>query len=321
MASIFTPNVGIEEPASGDYVGTWDQPVNNNSTLLDLLIGGTATVTINSTTVTLISSQFRCKTLIFSSTLTANTIVTFPSSFTKSYEILNSCTGSSAFTLTLQSGAGLHVCPPPGEFVDIINTGTNFYFKNLGRVGSLWEHGGSSVPNWIVGCSQLPYLICDGTSFSSATYPILSNYLAGTTLPDLRGVSRANLNQGTGRLSIGNTNLSIGGVETAALAAANIPSITASNASQSITVYPGGVNGNYAAIATGGAVWSVAATQGSGFYNAAWSEAGGSNVSPSSITAFSANNPISATYSNASPTAVSRLSPTTVCGITMIRAG
>ena len=298
MASIFTPNVGIEEPASGDYVGTWDQPVNNNSTLLDLLIGGTATVTINSTSITLISSQFRCKTLIFSSTLTANTVVTFPSSFTKSYEILNSCTGSSAFTLTLQSGAGLHVCPPPGEFVDIINTGTNFYFKNLGRVGSLWEHGGSSVPNWIVGCSQLPYLICDGTSFSSATYPILSNYLGGITLPDLRGVSRATLNQGTARLSIGNTNLSIAGSENIQINTANLPAYTPSGTIGVTTT-------SLSNLMQVGAANGFAGGVGFAF----------NNVNPTISSTFAG------TPQGGTRAAFSVLTPTTVCGITMIRAG
>ncbi len=31
------------------------------------------------------------------------------------------------------------------------------------------------------------YLLCDGSSFSSSTYPLLFALLGGTTLPDLRG--------------------------------------------------------------------------------------------------------------------------------------
>jgi hypothetical protein len=219
MVSTFSPNVQLEEPARGDQVGVWDTPVNANMTLIDLIVGGVTTISGAAGSVVLASAQFQSKTLTFNSTLLASITITFPTSFKKSYEVYHTCTGSSAFTITLTTTAagGQSVCCPPGEIVDVINDGTNIRFKNLGRVGEYMTIGGSSVPNWISGCSVAPYLNCDGTAFSSATYPQLAVRLGGTTLPDARGRMLMTLDQGLGRVSSavsgvpGNTLLSGGG--------------------------------------------------------------------------------------------------------------
>lgn len=231
MVSTYTPNIQLEEPARGDYVGTWDVPVNNNMTLIDLVLGGRTTINGSGGSVTLAAAQFQCKTITINSTLLASITLTFPTSFSKSYEIQNSCTGSSAFVITLQTTAagGQVVCCPPGEIFEVVNDGTNIKFKNFGRVGSYWDYAGSSVPAWVSGCTVPPYLNCDGTTFSAATFPQLAVVLGSTTLPDSRGSVRAALNQGTARLSSangvdGNTNFSQGGAASVTLNTSQIPS-------------------------------------------------------------------------------------------------
>jgi hypothetical protein len=206
MVSTFSPNIQLEEPARGDQVGTWDTPVNNNMTLLDLVVGGVTRISLNNSPVVLSAAQYQSKTLIFQSTLTGNVTITFPTSFSKSYEIYNQCTGSSAFTITLQTTAGgLVVCAPPGEIVDVVNLGSanggTMFFKNLGRIGDYWDYAGSSVPNWVSGCSVPPYLACTGGTFSATTYPQLAVILGSTTLPDSQGRTRFALDGGTARLS------------------------------------------------------------------------------------------------------------------------
>ena len=205
MASTFTPNIQIEEPARGDDVGTWDTPVNNNSTLLDLVAGGTATITLNNANVVLSAAQFQCHTITFVSTLTGSVAITFPTSFKKPYTIQHTCTGSSAFTITLNTTAGGQVVAcPPGQPFDMLNDGANIKFKNFGpHIGGYWDYAGSSVPNWVSGCTVPPYLNCDGSAFSAGTYPTLAVIMGGTTLPDMRGRSRFYLNQGTGRITSG----------------------------------------------------------------------------------------------------------------------
>lgn len=202
MASTFTPNVQLEEPARGDDVGTWDTPVNNNMTLLDLIAGGMTTISMAAGSVVLSAAQYKCKTITLNSTLAANATITFPSSFVKSYEVQNICTNSSfTITLTTTAAGGQVICCPPGEIVDVLNDGTNLKYRNLGRVGSFVDFYVTAVPAWISGCTVPPYLNCTGTTFSSATYPALATILGSTTLPDSRGRVRAAMNGGTGRIT------------------------------------------------------------------------------------------------------------------------
>jgi hypothetical protein len=199
--STFSPNLNLEEVARGGDVGTWDTPTNSNWSIMDSVAGAIATISLNNTNVVLSAAQFQSKTLTFNSTLTGSVTITFPTSFTKSYEIQNLCTGVGSFTITLETTAsgGQVICAPPGEIVDVVNDGTNLKYKNMGRVGEYWDYAGSGVPNWVQGCTVPPYLNCNGGSFSAGTYPVLNAILGGTTLPDSRGRTRFALDQGTGR--------------------------------------------------------------------------------------------------------------------------
>lgn len=210
MVSTFTPNIQLEEPARGDQVNTWTTAVNNIMTCLDFACGGTATITISSQPLTLSASQFKCKTLTFQSTLTANVTVTLPTSFIKSYEINNLCSGTSAFWLVLATSGGSNVVNtakyvgcPPGETVHVLNDGYNVTYTSLDRIGTFMDHGSASIPGWIAVSNPPPYLNCDGSTFSAVTFPALALQLAGTTLPDSRGRCRWTLNQATGRVNAG----------------------------------------------------------------------------------------------------------------------
>lgn len=233
MVSTFTPNIQLEEPARGDDVGTWDTPVNNNMTLLDLVCGSITSISLNNSNVTLSAPQFQSKQLTFVSTLTGSVTITFPTSFKKSYEIQNLCSGSSSFTITLATTAGGQViCAPPGEIVDVVNDGSNLKYKNLGRIGSYMDWaGGSNVPTWVSGCSIPPYLDCNGQAFSSAVYPVLATILGQTTVPDFRGRAPFYLNEGTGRLTTagaginGDASFAVGGNNGVALGSSQIPNI------------------------------------------------------------------------------------------------
>jgi len=324
MVSTFTPNIQLEEPARGDDVGTWDTPVNNNMTLIDLVCGAINTISLNNSNIVLTAAQYESKQITFNSTLTGSVTITFPTSFHKSYEIQNLCTGTSAFTITLQTTAsgGQVIGVPPGETIDCFNDGTNFKFKNLGRVGSYWDYAGSSVPNWIGACTVAPYLDCNGTTFSSATYPALATILGSTTLPDFRGRTAHYLNEGTARLSSGgagidgNTLFATGGNNGTTLGAGNIPTIT-SSATNVITVF---VNNN-SALNVPGTTGNITTQQ--------VSFAGtGTTLAPiTTIGDYAAygiirgSNNISVTYTNGSPTPVTATTPGIVSGLRLIRAG
>ena len=211
MVSTFTPNINLEEPARGDDVGTWDTPVNNNMTLLDLSVGANTAVGLGSGNVTLSIAQYRSAVLTFNSTLIQNTTVTFPSTFTKPYLVGHVATGSSAFTITLATtvSGGQVVAIPPGEYVGVANDGTNIKFTTgLDRVGAYADFATTSVPAWISACTVPPYLQTVGGTFSSATYPQLAIFLGGTTLPDSRARARIALDAGTNRVTAGVSGIS-----------------------------------------------------------------------------------------------------------------
>ncbi len=259
MVSTFTPNINLEEPARGDDVGTWDTPVNNNTTVIDLVEGGISTVSLNNSPIVLSAAQFQSNGITFNSTLTGSVTITFPTSFKKPYFVRNTCTGSSAFTITLQTTAsgGQVICCPPGESVDVVNDGTNLYFHNFGRIGEYMDIIASSMPNWISGCTVPPYLNCDGTTFSSATYPQLAVRIGGTTLPDSRGKSRFALDQSAGLISSAATGFSgssvgsVGGAQTTTLGTSNLPAYTPSVTAGGVTAL-GVVNGSGATLVSAG---------------------------------------------------------------------
>lgn len=202
----YTANKNLAEPARGEYLGTWDAPVNSNTTILDSALGGYVAIPLSNANVVLSPGQYQNTFITLTSTafggLAASVTITLPAvgSF---YTFQNLTSNTSAFTVTLATtvAGSQYIALPPGEPIDVFTDGTNVKFRNLDRVGAYWDYAGSSIPNWVSACSIPPYLNCDGTSFSSAVYPVLTTILGKTTLPDTRGRVRAALNQGTNRIT------------------------------------------------------------------------------------------------------------------------
>ena len=309
MVTSFTPNVQLQEPARGDLVGTWDTPINSNMTVLDLIVGGIATVPVNNSNITLSAAQFQSRNITFNSTLTASINVFFPSSFTKSYEIQNLATGSSAFTISavVTGSTGQLVTLPPGQTVDIFNDGLNLKFKNLPPVGTYLDYAGSNAPTWVLFCSVPPYLVCNGGTFSSSTYPALAAILGGTTLPDLRGCVPANLDQGAGRLTNISGLFQVGGDQN--LQSHNHGGVTGTENQQHNHLLNGG-----AAFAAGSAI-----KQPIDFVGGNFSVPIGASFIPTGTTNESAQHNHNITTSGTGNG--QNLQPTTIVGITMIRAG
>lgn len=236
MVNPVTPYLSLEVPVRGAEVGTWDTPVNGDFTTIDSAFGLVTTVALSTTAVTLATSQAQSSVLKFTGTLTSDILVAINSTSIQKFWILeNLIDNSSQYNVFFRNfSGGNSICPPPGEPVDAFSDGTNMKFRNLGRLGSYMDVAGSSTPSWITGCTVPPYLNCDGTAFSSATYPYLRNYLGGTTLPDLRGRVRGYLNQGTGRMNSGsgnvdgNTLFASGGADRVTLIQTDLPLITGS---------------------------------------------------------------------------------------------
>jgi len=298
----FTTNKSLGLPAVGGDTGVWGQPLNNNSSVLDASLGGAVSIPISSVSgaLTLLASNYNNVFISFTGALTQNTVVTLPAvgSF---YTVQNLTTTTSAFTVTLQTTAigSQAIGCPPSRPQDILTDGTNVKFRGMHHIGEYWDYAGSSVPSWIAACTVPPYLNCDGTTFSSATYPYLATILGSTTLPDSKGRVRAYLNQGSGRLLSsngvdGNTIFSGGGSQATTLSSLHLPKL----------VDPGHVHDvlTGASAGTGGAVLGAAAA---------------SNFAPSAADTHTTG----ITYGSSSQIGAPIIPPTFISGLCLIRAG
>lgn len=231
MTVNFTTNKGLSMPTSGTEIGVWGPEINGNMGIIDNSFGGVATVA-SSISVTLSSAQYQCAFIRLTGSLGSNVTVTLPNigSF---YTFINDTTNSSNFFVTLATtGAGGRVVGlPPGTMTDIMTTVPHVRFKSLPHVGTYWDHAGSSVPAWVSGCTIAPWLYCNGTAFSSTVYPQLASIYGSTTLPDFRGRTGFNLNDGTGRVTAtggidGNTRFASGGIQTTSLSSIHLPNVS-----------------------------------------------------------------------------------------------
>lgn len=309
MVSSFTPNKSLTQPARGDLVGTWDTPVNGNMGIIDNSFGGIANIALTNSPVTLSSGQYQCAFINLTGAITANCNLVFPSGIGSFFTMLNNTTNSSAFVVSMSvSGGPNTIGLPPGANTKVLIDGTNPQYAALPHhIGEYWLHAGSSVPLWVTICTIDPYLNCDGTTFSSATYPNLTSLIGSTTLPDMRGRGLFPLDQGTGRNGLAAYQSS--GVATVTLGSSNIP---AHNHPISDTGHTHNVNVNTTtqninAPGTGflGQIGTYATT------------ANGTNsvMNASATTGITVSN---STYANS---AFSNLPPAIAHGITMVRAG
>lgn len=304
MVDPTTVNRGYAVPVTGTDVGTWGTVLNADLALIDNNFGGVSSVALSNVNVTLNSTQYQCGTIRLTGTLTGNVNVTFPA-VQGWWTIDNQTTG--AFVAVLTIGSGNVIATEQGQATDILIDGTNVKFRNLGKIGEYWDYAGSSVPLWVTACTVPPYLNCDGTTFSAVTYPYLNTILGGTMLPQSKGNLRASLNQGSGNITTagsgidGNTRFSAGGAQNVLIGQVNIP------------IYNMAVSGTMTG--TTGDAFSVSTLAGNtgpaSFPYWVQAGAGRSVIVPSTGLVIG---------SNGSGTALNKMPPTYIGGITMIRA-
>lgn len=228
-------------PLRGSNVGVWDVPVNADWTALDGILGGNATISLSAATTLALSvpatgsvtpgagpNQSQNNIIVFSGTLTGNCIIqlTLP----RSYAFDNQCTvGTSYIQIAPSSGTGTAVGLPPGEVSQVIYDGTNIKIVGLGRVGSYLDLAVSTTPPWMNAFSKAPFLITDGSTYSTNIYPALGAMLGSTFggngittfgTPDLRSRARISIDtNGPGSFS-GRITAAISGINGTTLGAA-----------------------------------------------------------------------------------------------------
>jgi len=141
MTSSYTTNLGLQQPATGDQTNAWGTTVNTNWSIVDDAVAGLISINLPAQsgypTVTLgfsqgmSTAQLPNRRLVFTGTLTANTLVLFPQGRNADFDVENNCTGSYAVTLGVNNGSGgalgQTTVVPQGATVSLYSDGTNVY--------------------------------------------------------------------------------------------------------------------------------------------------------------------------------------------------
>jgi len=108
MTSSYTTNKSLEKPGNGDYVDTWNVPVNGDMDIIDQAFGGVTSLNATSGSATLTSSQYRSAMISVSGAMSADVTYTIPSGVGGFWIIRNTTTDSSGgpWTVTVASGGG-----------------------------------------------------------------------------------------------------------------------------------------------------------------------------------------------------------------------
>lgn len=254
MASTYSPSLRITLIGDGEQSGTWGATTNTNlGSIIEQAITGVQTITLSGTTYTLSSfdgsvDEARNQVLIFTGVLSANCTVTAPS-VEKTYVVVNNTTGGFAVNMTTAAGTPLAI--NNGRSSYIYCDGTNFYAVgssnnvdgnlnvtgnadiggNLNVTGTINASNVGIIPGgilmWPTAVAPTGFLICNGASVATATYPTLFAAI-GYTFGGAGSVF--NLPNYTDRMPIGAGSsyalAATGGAATSSISTSNMPSHT-----------------------------------------------------------------------------------------------
>lgn len=128
MPSSFTTNKSLEKPANGEYVDTWNVPVNADMDVIDQAFGGTTSLNATGGNAVLSASQYRSLYLNITGAISGNVTYTIPAGIGGRWTVRNATTDSSGgpWTITIASGgAGSSYVVPRNLTADIFSDGTN----------------------------------------------------------------------------------------------------------------------------------------------------------------------------------------------------
>ena len=169
MTSSFTTNKSLEKPANGDYVNTWNVPVNGDMDVIDQAFGGVTGLNATSGSATLTAAQYRSLTFSVTGSLSAGATYTIPTGVGGQWIVSNTTTDASGGPWPIvfaSGGGGTTATIPRTSIVSIFSDGTNINFVSTpSGAGSttqvIYNSGGI-----LTGSANLTF---DGTTLSAAT--------------------------------------------------------------------------------------------------------------------------------------------------------
>jgi hypothetical protein len=129
MTSTFSANKNLELPANGDYVNTWNIPVNGDMSIIDAAFGGTTSLNASSGSVTLTATQYQKLILNVTGSIAANVTYTIPSGVGGQWVVKNLTTGGYSVIIA-SAGGGSSATVANNIVATVICDGTNVYLPS-----------------------------------------------------------------------------------------------------------------------------------------------------------------------------------------------
>ena len=166
MASSFTTNKVLEKPGNGDYVDTWNVPVNGDMDIIDQAFGGITSLNATGGSATLTDTQYRSLILSISGAISASVTYTIPSGKGGQWIVRNSTTDASGgphSIIIASGGGGTSLTIPRTGVVIIYSDGTNIAAAPIGGSSGqvIFNSGGV-----FAGSSNMTF---DGTTLTANT--------------------------------------------------------------------------------------------------------------------------------------------------------
>jgi hypothetical protein len=168
MTSTFTTNKVLELPGNGDYVDTWNIPVNGDMSIIDQAFGGTTNLNATTGDATLTSTQYRSLILNVTGAIAADVTYTIPTGKGGQWLVRNNTTGGKNVIIA-SGGGGTTATVDIGTSVTVGVDGTNAFLSFVN----------SNVPTG--GGTNKAFYLNDLTITDDYTVPIGQN--AGTFGP------------------------------------------------------------------------------------------------------------------------------------------
>lgn len=152
MVSTFTQNRSLEKPGNGDYVDTWNVPVNGDMSIIDKSFGGVLNLNATAGSALLTTSQYQNLILNVTGAMSASVTYTIPQNVGGQWIVRNATTDATGgpWTVTIASGgAGTYVEIVRGKSVTVWSDGTNIRViapnvPSFGTVTSVDVSGGTT---------------------------------------------------------------------------------------------------------------------------------------------------------------------------------
>lgn len=124
MTSTYTTNKSLEKPANGDYVDTWNIPVNGDMDIIDKALGGTLSLNATAGNATLTSTQYQNLILHVTGAIVADVTYTIPSTVGGMWIVYNNTTGGQDIIIA-SGGGGTTALVQPDDILLVVSDGTN----------------------------------------------------------------------------------------------------------------------------------------------------------------------------------------------------